>query len=223
MPASDTQAEISIRPAHEADLPRMVELHIARLPHGFFVRLGPRYLRAYHRTFIGHDSAVALVAESDQTVVGFLVGAVDVHAHRGYVIREHGRRLALAGASGMLVRPPVMFDFLRTRVVRYARSLTRALRRRPAGAGSSSSLSRPGTAVLTHVAVDAASGGRGIGRKLVNTFVDEVRARGAARIELVTLTGSAGAADFYRRLGWQESGTSSAGGSSFHRFLLDLR
>ena len=221
VPASDSPAQVSVRAAHEGDLPTIVELHMGRLPHGFFVRLGARYLRAYHRTFIGHDSAVALVAVSGDTVVGFLVGAVDVHAHRTYVIREHGRRLAFAGAVAMLGRPPVAFDFLRTRLVRYARSLTRA-RRRPAPNNPSSAVSQSSTAVLTHVAVAAAAGGRGAGTALVNAFVEAVRRRAATRIELVTLAGKAGASGFYRRLGWQDVGLSTAGGEQFQRFVLDL-
>lgn len=211
---------ISVRAARESDLRRIVRIHMDRLPHGFFVRLGPRYLRAYDRTFMGHDSAVALVAAVDGVVVGFLVGATDVHAHRRWVLSEHGRRLALVGAAAMLVRPTVAFEFLRTRLARYARALTR----RPTPAAPSATSTEPSaTAVLTHVAVDSAAAGRGAGTALVGAFVDAVRRSGGAHIELVTLTGEAGAADFYRRLGWRESGTSSAGGSSFHRFVLDVR
>lgn len=191
-----------------------------RLPQGFFVRLGPRYLRTYHRTFVGHDSAVALVAEADGEVVGFLVGATDVHAHRRWVLREHGRRLALVAAAAMLVRPTVAFEFLRTRLARYARALTR--RQRSGAPDVNSAGHATSTAVLTHVAVDSAASGRGAGSALVAAFVDAVRRSGGARIELVTLTGDAGAAEFYRRLGWRESGGSSAGGSEFHRFVLDV-
>ena len=201
-----------------------MQLHQRRLPHGFFVRLGPRYLRAYYRTFIGNDSAVALVAEQDRAVTGFLVGAVDAEEHRSSVLRQHGWRLAATGLLALATRPTVAMEFGRTRVGRYARALIRNFRRVPsAPPGATPQGPRAGTAVLTHVAVDAASALRGTGSLLVHTFTEEVRLRGAKRIELVTLAGPDGAADFYRRLGWRERGVSTAVGEPFHRFVLDLR
>lgn len=201
-----------------------MELHRRRLPHGFFVRLGPRYLRAYYRTFIGNDSAVALVAEKDGGVDGFIVGAVDAEEHRYFVLRQHGWRLAATGLLALATRPTVAMEFGRTRVGRYARAIMRQIRWAPsAPPGENPQSPRTGTAVLTHVAVDTASARRGTGTLLVSAFTDEARRRGAKRIELVTLAGTDGAADFYRRLGWRESGVSKAVGEPFHRFVLDLR
>lgn len=216
-------SEVLIRPAQDRDLEAIVDLHRRRLPHGFFVRLGSGYLRAYHRTFLGNDSAVALVAEKDQQISGFIVGAVDAQEHRESVLRSHGVRLAVSGLLALAARPTVALEFARTRLGRYARALARAIRRTPSATSGHQPGPRPGTAVLTHVAVDVESSGRGAGSLLVRAFTEEVRQRGARRIELVTLTGREGAADFYRRLGWRESGVSAASATSFHRFVLDLR
>lgn len=215
---------LELRDAAAADVERMATLHADRLPQGFFVRLGPRYLRAYHRTFIGNDLAVALVAEEDRSLVGFVVGPVDAAAHRQFVIRRHGWRLALAGAGALLFRPALALEFGRTRLGRYARGLVRALRRTPSlGPTSPGGLAPERTAVLSHVAVDASSASRGVGRALVGGYVEAVRRRGARRVELVTLAGDEGAGGFYRRLGWQESGGRAAGGAAFERFVLELQ
>lgn len=202
----------------------MAELHAERLPHGFFVRLGPRYLRSYHRTFIGHDSAVALVADRGGYVTGFLVGAVDVKDHRHFVVRRHAWRLAAIGLAALATRPPLAVEFTRTRLGRYIRGLARALRRAPSPqTGAAPRPEAPRTAVLTHVAVDSQAAGRGTGSALVGSFVDAARREGADRIELVTLAGPAGAGEFYRRLGWRQSSERASAGSQFLRFFLDLR
>lgn len=205
-----------IRPTESADLASVAALHTRQLPHGFFARLGPRYLVAYHRTFMESPSARSLVAEVDGVVRGFVVGPVDASAHHEYSVRHHGRRLAAQGAAALAVRPAVAVEFLRTRVGRYVRSVRRVSRPPSAPAPSGDP-----TAVLSHVAVEPGCGGAGIGTALVHAFVGEVSAAGARRVELVTLEGDAGAAGFYEALGWQHAGTSRREGQAFERFVLE--
>lgn len=221
-PVSDVRPDplpTTFRPATRADLARIAALHARRLPGGFFVKLGPLYMRAYHRTFLESGHAVALVAESASGgLVGFVVGPSDAQLHRQDVLRRHGARLALAGAFSLLLRPSVAAQFLRTRFVRYLRAIKRDVRQVPAQPASG--FSDGVVAVLAHIAVDEDAAGGGVGRSLVSAFVEAVSAAGADRVELVTRADEQGAAGFYERLGWRRAGMS---GSSFERFVLDLR
>ena len=194
-----------------------MELHRSRLPGGFFVRLGPSYLRAYHRTFLGGSHGVALVADADG-IVGFVTGTSDAQRHRHDVLRRHGVPLALIGALSLLVRPALGWEFVRTRLGRYARAITRGMRRR--GELRVAEPSTGAVAVLAHIAVDSDAAGTGIGRALVAAFVEAVAAAGAERVELVTRSDEEGATGFYTRLGWRHTGSS---GNDFERFALDLR
>lgn len=211
-----------IREAEPHDLRWMAALHASQLPHGFFVRLGPHYLRAYHRTFMDSPHAAALVAEHEGRPVGFIVGSTDAHGHHRFAIRRRGVRLAVAGLLGLLTHPSTAAEFARTRIARYLRSVVRATR--PVAATQTderSSTTSPPQAVLTHVAVERAMQGNGVGRVLVDAFVARTRAAGSARIELVTLDGDSGAAAFYASLGWRHAGASHRDGITFRRFALE--
>lgn len=212
---------MTVRSADRGDLRWIAAIHRRQLPHGFFARLGSRYLRAYHRSFMQSPHAVALVAERRGRRVGFVVGVVDPVAHHRYVVRQHGLRLAVVGAMSLVARPALALEFLRTRVVRYLRSVSRATSPRRTSDAPGGAAPETTAAVLTHVAVDPEAQGAGAGRFLVEAFVDEVREAGAAAVELVTLSGERGAASFYEKLGWKRAGATERGGASFTHFVLE--
>lgn len=216
-----------VRDARRADTAVTARLHARWLTRGFFPRLGPRFLRTYHASFVRGPAAVALVATVDQTPAGFLVGTLDNERHYRWVTRHHAFRLALAGLLGLVRDPALLAWFLRTRARRYARSLWRRLRGRPARSPGDDPTHRPGDAtgpiaVLTHVAVEADARGSGVGRALVERFVDRARTSGACEVRLISpLTTQAPA--FYRALGWIPVGRRPASdGTLVEEFRLPL-
>jgi len=184
----------------------MARLHASQLPHGFFGRLGERFLADYHATFVASPHAVALVTTGENgAVTGFLVGTLSAPTtHTRWVLHEHGRRLAFSGVLALAVRPAVAARFLRTRSAPYARRMLASRGRRVAAVTAGPT---PRIAVLTHVAVDPAVRGAGAGTALVEAFVDRARHAGAQRAVLVTLDGTRGAGRFYERLGWERTAT----------------
>ena len=218
-----------VRPADSADLRDTADLHLAQLPGGFFARLGAGFLRRYHATFLVSPYAVAFVATGVDEAVGFLVGTLDNRPHYRFVVKRLGLRLALRAGAAMLIRPALLWLFLRTRAVRYARWILRyPLRARqvPAAAGSAppAGVAGPTVAVLTHVAVSASAQGNGTGRALVAAFVDAARAAGADEARLVTTAGGP-AERFYDRLGWiaGEIRPAAAGEGMVREYRLPLR
>lgn len=177
------------------------EIHVRELPHGYFVELGPRFLAAYHRSFVESPHAVAAVATLDDRIAGFLVGTLRTRAHYGHVVRRHGPVLALYGLLGLLRHPRALGHLVRHRLRRYARTLARYAR--PGSRDGDPGGGRGPVAVLTHVAVLAAASGHGLGAELVDHFVEAVRRSGVPEIRLVTLVGHDGAAEFYERLGFE--------------------
>ena len=87
-----------------ADIAFAVQLHTEALHPGFFVRLGPRFLTAYYRTYLASPSAVSLVAEQRGERVGFLVGIVDRDSHYRHVIRNERLGLGLALLASLAAR-----------------------------------------------------------------------------------------------------------------------
>ena len=126
---------VRIRPMRREDVAWTASLHERALPHGFFARLGPRFLEAYHETFLDSPEGIALLAELDGERAGFLVGAVDIDAHRAWVVQERRQQLAKLGAACLARRPRELARFARTRAGRYVWALATG-GPRPRGGGS---------------------------------------------------------------------------------------
>lgn len=216
-----------LRPLDQADLGFSAELHAAALPHGFFVSLGPRFLRAYHRSFVASPFGVGLVAVVDGVPAGFVLGTVDDGQHYHHLVRRQWWRLLPAALAGMLRHPGVAGRFVRTRLRRYLRGFVRLRRGAPAPAGEARAA--PGAApagpqgALTHIAVSADRRTHGVGVALMAGFLDAVRAAGGRRLRVVTLAGEAGAGPFYARTGWESAGRfCDAEGTWWEAFTLVL-
>jgi hypothetical protein len=176
-------------------------LHAETLEHGFFVRLGHRFLREYYAAFLDSPHAVALSATVSGQPVGALVGALRPRAHIRWMMRHRGAMLAFHGAVGLALHPGAALRFVRTRCRRYARGWFRHRRHSP----DSGRTSERATAVLSHVAVVWGARGIGAGGELVRAFEAAARRSGARRAVLATLEGDAGAGPFYAELGWTRS------------------
>lgn len=183
------------------DLSFVVAEHLSHFPHGFFARLGPRFLTAYTRAYLTGPDARAYTAEIAGQPVGFLVGVTDPAAHRRHVLRGHGRGLLLRALGGLFLRPRLALHFLRTRLVRYGRKLipNRTAASQAPAAGPSAPFGV--TAVLAHVVVAEHARSYGIGSALIRWFVQDAADAGCARVSLVTAAED-GAGPYYERLGW---------------------
>ncbi len=222
MAALRSPSGVAIREAESKDARQIARLHDCLLPHGFFARLGPRYLAVYHQTFMKSPHAVSLLACRDERIVGMIAGALDAGAHQRHTLRRHGPRLAAAGAAALLRRPALAREFVTTRSGRYARGAARAVKRSSTPLDVPTEAPPPSAiAVLTHVAVDPGEQGCGTGSSLVEEFIERVRRSGGRVIELVTLADD-GASPFYERLGWTCVGEHVREGRTYRRFRLEL-
>jgi GNAT superfamily N-acetyltransferase len=192
--------EVQVDALGADDVDFCAALHTESLGHGFFVQLGPRFLRAYYSAFRTSPHAVAFVAKIADQPVGMLAGVLQPRSHAAWVLRHCGPALALRAAAAMLLRPTVALRFLRTRLARYA---TAWRRHRQSETRAGSDLALP--AVLSHVAVVPGARGSGAGTALVRAFEEQARRAGVHSVTLTTLEGVAGAGRFYARLGWELS------------------
>ncbi len=190
----------SLRRAQRDDLDFCTALHARKLDHGFFVALGPRFLRSYNATFLDSPHAAALVVTIGGHPVGALTGVLDARAHRAWMVRHRGLRLVAGAIAALLTRPRPALRFVRTRIGRYARSWWRHRGGAPeAGSGEAAEA----IAVLSHLAVLPGARGTGVGGRLTDAFVDAARRSGAERVTLVTLDDEDGAGGFYAKRGWK--------------------
>lgn len=211
----------ALRPARSSDVEFCAALHAETLAHGFFVALGPRFLRAYYATFVDAPHAVFLVAVAGDHPVGFVVGETASRAHARWTLRKHGLRLAIAGAAALATRPLIGLRFARTRFTRYMD----AWRRHRRQTQPTSTHSPTGTAaVLSHVAVAPGAQGAGVGAQLVRAFTESARAAGAECVVLLTLEGEGGAGSFYEARGWEKGPSrTTPDGGSMREWIFPLR
>lgn len=153
--------------AQGEDLDFCTALHARTLDHGFFVALGPRFLRSYNASFIDSPHAVALIVTLEGRPVGALTGVLRAGAHRRWMVRHRGLRLAGGVTGALLTRPGPAIRFIRSRTKRYARSwwLHRG------NAPELGSMGEEPVAVLSHIAVLPGVRGAGVGTQLVDAFV----------------------------------------------------
>ena len=215
------QRECQVHDLTEGHLAQTAALHARSLADGFFPRLGRRFLRAYHRTFVDSPHAVALgVSSDDGELQGFLLAVLAPGPHGAYVLRRWGLALSVRGTLALCSRPGVLALFIRTRAGRYARALWRRGSKRGAHAQAA-----PGGewAVLSHVAVDDRVQRGGRGALLVQALHDRAAAAGAAGVVLVTHPSGPGPG-FYRRLGYDEGEiVVGSDGQRWMRFRYRLR
>jgi ribosomal protein S18 acetylase RimI-like enzyme len=193
---------VEARALRHEDLDFCAALHADALEHGFFVGLGPGFLRTYYAGFLDSPHAVAFVATVAGHPVGSLVGTLRARAHVRWLIRHCGPRLVLDAAAAMALHPAAALRFLRTRARRYAG----AWRRHRAAQAPRARAANADAAVLSHVAILPGARGLGAGRLLVREFEEAARRDGAAVAVLTTLEGPAGAGRFYENLGWTLTG-----------------
>lgn len=216
------ESTLTLRLVELGDVGPTARLHAKALPGSFFVSLGPRFLRAYHRTFLTSPAGIALLAECDGMTVGFVMGTVDEATHYRHVVRRDRTALGARGIASLASRPALAGRFVRTRLLRYLRGLVRLSR--PSSITCEEAVHLPTAGVLSHMAVDASHQGEGIGRILLEAFAETAKAQGARTVRLATATDNDGARRFYERAGWQQGDErADVDGRRWMHYSRDLR
>ncbi len=215
---------VSVRELSPADIKAAVKLHLAVLDMEFLSRFGPSFMRAYYRAWTTTPGSMSFVAVDDTgRVIGVLLGATDPATHVRAMVRDHGVALARSIAVAAAVRPRLARDLVVTRAGRYARGVARLILARFRRTAVAPPAGSPRVGEVTHVLVDPAAQGGGVGRRLIDAAIATARAASDDELVLVTPPDLA-ARHFYEALGWRSDGEmTSRSGEAFLRFRYPLR
>jgi len=178
----ERRSNVRVRPMTQADLRSVVDVHFEVFPGYFLTRMGRRFTLLYYAQYLTHHRAYALVAEVDGSVVGFIVGGRDVGDLERRFYRRNFATLASIIAYRFVTDPVARASILaRAPVVRRAtRTVLRPKRaaEREAIKRARKPARRPTASVLS-VGVRERHRGLGLGRMLLERFVDLARDDGA--------------------------------------------
>jgi ribosomal protein S18 acetylase RimI-like enzyme len=182
---------IRLRYATVVDADAVAALHADRIAEGFLVTLGAPFLARLYRRIVRSPRAFVIVADTPsgtgqpRRVCGFIAVAESTGAlYREFLVRD-GVAATVAAARGVARAPLAVLETLRY-----------GLR----GGGAANGAEVLATAVATE------RGGQGVGTRLVQAAVDEIRRRGAAWAHVVTAVGNVGATKAYERGGFRAEG-----------------
>jgi glycosyltransferase involved in cell wall biosynthesis/ribosomal protein S18 acetylase RimI-like enzyme len=175
-----------VRRAVHADARALARLHTANITGGFLPRLGERFMTLLYRALIEWDDAVVVVVSDEAGPAAFTAGVTDVGAFYRRFARKHWLRAGLAVAPRLL-RPSNLRRGWET--LRYGH--------------------RDGevSAELLSMAVAPPARRRGLALEMGRSLLDEMRARGVARVRVVVGEGNEEALAAYRKMGFVAAGS----------------
>jgi GNAT superfamily N-acetyltransferase len=186
----------------------VVEIHLKAFPDFFLSFLGPRFLREFYTSFFLDSQGMGYIASvPDSQILGVIVGPLDPRGYFKRLLKRRWWAFCLASILAVISRPscvPRLF-----RAVFY----------------SGESPSGPTRALLSSVAVDPNVQHAGVGKKLVQHWVEEARRRGASGCYLTTdADGNDKVNAFYQSLNWHiESTYTTPQGRRMYRYVYDFK
>lgn len=197
----------SLAPEH---IDPTVKVHMNAFPSFFLTFLGPRFLKEFYRSFLEDAAGIGLVAVAQDTgqVIGVVVGPFNPQGYFKRLLKRRWWAFCLASTGAILRRPTVIKRLLNAVLYR----------------GDSPDVGPP-RALLSSLAVHVDYQKHGIGRALVNAYVDVVKQRGGQGCFLTTdADGNEKVNRFYQSLGWVlESTFVTPQGRRMNRYTCDIQ
>lgn len=159
-----------LRIAIPDDVEGIVELHFAAFSGFFLTSLGKPFLIHLYSSFVSDEKGLCWVAEDNERIIGFVAGTPAPDEFFRTIKRTKLWKFAISALPGLLKNPGF--------VVKKCFSAL-AYKGEPIAGLSDAAL-------LSSLAVDPIGLGKGIGRKLVETFCLEVSKEGVFSVYLTT-------------------------------------
>jgi ribosomal protein S18 acetylase RimI-like enzyme len=177
---------MGIRRMLATDISGVVEIHLQSFPHFFLSFLGPGFLKELYTGILEDPSGISYVYEDKGGLLGFVAGTDQPGGFYRRLLRQRILRFGWASLGPVLRRPAITPRLLRAfHMPRQAESSGKC-----------------GT--LMSIAVAPQTQGMGIGKQLVQAFLDEAALRGLTDVNLTTDRRNNEATNqFYLRYGFQ--------------------
>lgn len=195
-----------IHMARSEEVPEIVDVHLASFPGFFLTFLGAAFLRELYAATLADSSGIGFVAEDGEDICGFITGTAQPSGFYRRLLQRRWWRFALAAAFPVLRRPSIIRRLLR------------------AFSMPEQATQQNGRGTLMSIAVLPEVQGKGIGKVLVHTFLQEAAQRGLCQVDLTTDRDHNDAANhFYQTLGFTcERTFTTPEGRAMNEYVIDL-
>ena len=157
-----------LRWMNQSDIKAAVQVHLRSFPGFFLTLMGAAFLEEFYSSVIAESTHIAFVLLHNGIITGFVVGTTQPGGFYKRLLLKFGYRFAHA-SIGPVLRKPI--------------TILRLLNRFLLTTGRDYAL---GEALLMSIAVLPENNGKGMGRMLINAFLDEAHTRQVKKIYLTT-------------------------------------
>ena len=188
-------------------LDEVVTIHLKAFPGFFLSFLGPRFLKEFYNSFIEDSRGIGFVAQDPGgQILGVIVGPLEPHGYYKRLIKRRWWAFCIASVSAVVRKPASALRLFRALFYR------------------GDAPSDKNRALLSSVCVHPKAQRLGIGKRLVDQWVNEASARGVSGCFLTTDANDNEAVNsFYQRTGWHlESTYLTPEGRRMNRYVYDF-
>lgn len=188
------------------DIAQVVDIHIEAFPGFFLTLLGRRVLSHYYKTVLMFPQNVAQVVENrNELILGFVVGFTDPQGF--YILFKKQRKKLIISILLALLRRPYLLKKISNNANRI----------------KNQTADFPAVTELSSIAVSPRSGKRGIGSRLLQSFVETARISSINPISLTTdAENNASTRQFYERAGFTLGGFEQRAGRKLCVYYLSI-
>jgi GNAT superfamily N-acetyltransferase len=197
-----------IRKFESSDIKNVVSIHMVSFPGFFLSFLGPKFLTLFYSGICFAPESIAFVYLNVKGMpIGFVAGALNPQGFFSRLIMRNFLRFAWASLTPMIKNPKIIF--------RLARAIFHP----------SSNPFGKNIAGLFSIGVHPDIQGNGVGKFLINTFLNEAKLRNCTKVYLTTDRDNNEAVNkFYATLGFYiDSQYSTPEGRRMNKYCVDLK
>ena len=174
------------RDFEENDCKEVVNIHLRSFQGFFLTFMGASFLTLLYRATIADPSGIAIIAEKENKTTGFVTGTSQPSGFYKRLLKKHILGFGVASLQSFFRKPSILPRLLR------------------AFSMPGQPLPSKNCATLMSIAVDPDCQNLGIGKLLVNAFIEEARSRGSQFVNLTTdAVNNEAANHFYKSLGFE--------------------
>jgi GNAT superfamily N-acetyltransferase len=195
-----------IRSMRLEDLNAVVDVHLNTFQNFFLSLLGQAFLKELYTGIVASPSGMAFVFEKESYIYGFIAGTDSPEGFYKRLLRQRWWRFGLASVLPVLRNPKI--------IPRLLGAFSR---------GEQNDIHED-CALLMSIAVDPEFQGQGIGKLLIDAFLNEAKNRGVSQVNLTTDKVYNDAVNaFYKRVGFRlNSSFVTPEGREMNEYIIDL-